>query len=359
VKVSYTLRELATLLDVPLEGDGTLRIDGLASLESAGAGKLSFLSNPRYKHQLAGCNASAIIIHPELASSTDMACLISRSPYECYARASQIFAAQLDAERCSLNATDQSRIHASAVVSSTALIADDVVIGPYAVIESGVSVGAGSRIGAACFVGNGSSIGQSCILYPNVNIYHEVSIGDRVILHSGAVIGADGFGFAFDGQRSVKIAQLGSVKIGSDVEIGAGSTVDRGALDDTVIEEGVKIDNQVQIAHNCIVGAHTVICGCSALAGSTRIGKYCVLGGGVGVTGHLSITDKVTVSAMTMVTHSISKPGVYSSGTLMQESGQWKRNAVTLGKLAEISRKVRNLEKQLQHGSTPESGKKL
>ncbi|MEX2332823.1 MAG: UDP-3-O-(3-hydroxymyristoyl)glucosamine N-acyltransferase, partial [Pseudohongiella sp.] len=208
-------------------------------------------------------------------------------------------------------------------------------------------IGDGCRIGAGSVIVRDSHIGNEVVIYPNVTLYHGVSVGDRCIIHAGTVIGADGFGFAFDGQRSVKIAQLGSVRIAADVEIGAGSCVDRGALDDTVIEEGVKIDNQVQIGHNCVVGAHTVICGCSALAGSTRVGRYCVIGGGVGITGHLSICDKVTVSAMSMVTQSINKPGLYSSGTLLQESGQWKRNAVTLGKLSELSRRVKKLEQVL------------
>jgi len=352
VKTSYTLAELSGLLDVPLQGDEGIVITGLATLERAGPGTLGFLSNPRYKQQLASCQASAVILHPDLAADARMACLLSTTPYVTYARASQLFA--VPARQPSSDA----RVHISAVVSPQASVADDVILGPHVVVEAGAVIASGCRIGAGCFIGENVSLGERSVLYPNVMLYHGVRIGERAILHSGVVIGADGFGFAFDGQQSVKIAQLGSVRIGADVEIGAGSTVDRGALEDTIIEDGVKIDNQVQIAHNCVVGAHTIICGCTALAGSAKVGRYCVLGGGVGVVGHLTITDRVTVSAMTMVNQSIDKPGLYSSGTLMQESALWKRNALTLGKLAELSKTVRNLEKQLQQRSEPESGKK-
>jgi UDP-3-O-[3-hydroxymyristoyl] glucosamine N-acyltransferase len=182
-------------------------------------------------------------------------------------------------------------------------------------------------------------------LYPNVTVYHDVAIGDAVVLHSSVVIGADGFGFAFDGRRSVKIAQLGGVRIGNDVEIGAGSTVDRGALDDTIIEQGVKIDNQVQIAHNCIVGEHTIICGCSAIAGSTSIGRYCTIGGGVGIIGHLRIADKVMISAMSLVSQSIGESGIYSSGTGLLESKEWKRNIVRFRQLDDMAKRLRELEK--------------
>lgn len=368
-KVSFTLQELSDLLEVPIRAavgaddlqnlnsqrqSDTLRIDGLATLESAVAGKLGFLSNPRYIRQLANCRASALIIHPDLASHTPLPCLLSKNPYVTYARASQLFAAALVEQRTDKSV--QANVHISAIVSDQATLGAHVSVGPHAVVEAGAVIGDGCRIGAGCYIGNGAVIGKNSIIYPNVTIYHDVFTGERAIVHAGAVLGADGFGFAFDGQRSVKIEQLGSVRIGNDVEIGAGSSIDRGALDDTVIGNGVKIDNQVQIGHNCVVGDHTVICGCSALAGSTRVGRYCVIGGGVGITGHLCITDKVTVSAMSMVTQSIDKPGLYSSGTLLQESTLWKRNVVTLAKLNELSRTVRNIERQLQQSSMPEKG---
>lgn len=342
MKPSFTLKELSRQLDVPVQGDESTQIDGLATLKRAGPGQLSFLANPRYARQLADCQASALILHPDLASSVTVPCLLSRSPYVTYARASQLFALSAD------SAADKDLpVHASAVVSADARLGNNVSVGAQAVIEAGAVIGAGSRIGPGCVIGRDCRLGDNVTLYANVTLYHGVSLGDRCIVHASAVIGADGFGFAFDGERSVKIAQLGAVSIGADVEVGAGTCIDRGALDDTVIEDGVKIDNQVQIGHNCVVGAHTVICGCSALAGSTRIGRYCVIGGGVGITGHLSICDRVTVSAMSMVSQTIEKPGLYSSGTLLQESSVWKRNAVTLGKLSGLSKRVKKLEQVL------------
>ena len=363
MKVSFTLAELSAQLDVPVRAGIGLQhdcpadqliIDGLATLENARQGKLSFLSNPRYSQQLAACQASAVIVHPEMAGATQLPCLLSTSPYVTYAKASQLFAAAIARHRP--RAALQSGIHPSAVVSADAVIGADVCVEPHAVIEAGARIGAGCYIGAGSYIGSGVSLGADCVIYANVTVYHDVVMGDRVIVHAGAVLGADGFGFAFDGQRSVKIAQLGSVRLGSDVEIGANSCIDRGALDDTVIGDGVKIDNQVQIGHNCMVGDHTVICGCTALAGSTRIGRYCVIGGGVGITGHLSITDRVTVSAMSMVTQSITSPGMYSSGTLLQESSLWKRNVVTFGKLSELSRTVRNIKRQLDQTELPPPG---
>lgn len=357
--IEFTLEELARRLDAPLNAAGEQArdalISGLATLENAAPGQVAFLSNPRYARQLAACQATAVILHPDLAKDLERPCLMSPSPYVCYARASQLFAEAAERERAERR-TPGEGIHPSAVVSDLASIAEGVQIGPHAVIEAGAVIGEGARIGAGCYIGVDARIGASCLLYPNVALYHDVSLGDRVVLHAAVVIGADGFGFAFDGSRSVKIAQLGSVRIGDDVEIGAASTIDRGALDDTVIGNGVKIDNQVQIGHNCVVGDHSVICGCSALAGSTRVGKYCVLGGGVGVTGHLSIVDRVTVTAMSMVSQSITQPGVYSSGTLLQDNAQWRRNAVSLSRLAETSRTIRNIEKRLQQGNSPDSG---
>lgn len=332
----YTLGELAGLLEVDLHGDPSIRITGLATLKSAGTGQLSFLSNSRYAAQLATCKASAIIIEPEFAAACQVAQLRSASPYVTYARASQLFAPVR---------TTVAGVHPSASVDVSAQIGANVSIGANVVIEAGVIIGEGCIIGAGTCIGARSRLGHDCTLYPNVTIYHDVSIGDCVVLHSSVVIGADGFGFAFDGRRSVKIAQLGGVRIGNDVEIGAGSTVDRGALDDTVIEQGVKIDNQVQIAHNCVVGEHTIICGCSAIAGSTSIGRYCTIGGGVGIIGHLRIADKVMISAMSLVSQSISESGIYSSGTGLLESKEWKRNIVRFRQLDDMAKRLRELEK--------------
>lgn len=384
----YTLTDLATQLNVSLnpaaEAASETRIYGLATLASAAEGQLSFVSNPRYVSQLSSSAGSAFIVPASLGQAESRPCLLSENPYVTYALASQLFAALQermagrlddgDSEAGKLSATTSGAIsagtgsgttemstfvHPSATIAEGVSLAAGVRIGPNAVIDSGVSIGEGTVIGAGVVIGRDCQIGRECRLQPNVTLYHEVHLGDRVLLHAAVVLGADGFGFAFDGSKSVKIAQLGRVMLGDDVEVGAGSTIDRGALDDTTIGSGVKIDNQVQIGHNCVVGDHTVICGCTALAGSTRIGRYCVIGGAVGITGHLSICDKVSVSAMSMVTQSITEPGVYSSGTLLQESRQWKKNVLTLNKLSSLSRTVRNLEKRLPNEQPPESGNEL
>ncbi|MEC8860987.1 MAG: UDP-3-O-(3-hydroxymyristoyl)glucosamine N-acyltransferase [Pseudomonadota bacterium] len=346
---SVTLGELAQHLRAELNDAGQrvtdLPITGLATLATATSGQLSFLSNPKYIKQLAKSDASAFIVHPDMLELVSKPCLVTRKPYVAYAHASQLFDSMEAQESRADN--DGFGIDASARVSPQAVIGERVVIGPGAVIDADVVIGDGTRIGANVSIGRGSRLGSDCVIHANVSIYHRVRIGSRVILHSSVVIGADGFGFAFDGERSVKIAQLGSVTLGDDVEVGAGSTIDRGALDDTVIGNGVKIDNQVQIGHNCTVGDHTVICGCTALAGSTHIGRYCLIGGGVGITGHLTIADKVSIGAMSMVSRSVDKPGVYASGAILQESSQWRRNAVAQTKLADLSKALRIIEKQL------------
>ncbi len=335
-KTVYSLGELAELLEVELRGDSSLRVDGLATLKSAVPGKLSFLSNPRYVNQLASCKASAVIIDPELASACQSAQLVSSSPYVTYARASQLFLKDESAA---------AGVHPSANVHPSAVLGEHVSIGSHAVVEANAEIGEGAVIGAGSYVGARSRIGKHSRLFPNVTVYHDVSIGERAVVHSSVVLGADGFGFAFDGRQAIKIAQLGGVQIGDDVEIGAGSTIDRGALDDTVIGSGVKIDNQVQIAHNCVIGEHTIICGCSAIAGSTTIGRYCTIGGAVGIIGHLQIADKVMISAMSLVSQSIAEPGIYSSGTGLLESKEWKRNIVRFRQLDDMAKRLRELEK--------------
>lgn len=340
-KTSYTLGELSCLLDIDLRGNADTVITSLSSLKAAEPGQLSFLSNTTYATQLEHCRASAIIIHPSAAEAAPCDVLLSDNPYVSYARASQLFAAMADFDV-------SEPIHPTASVDESAVLADDVRVGPNAVIAAHVKLDSGVVIGAGSVVGHGSSLGRDTLLHANVTVYHDVQIGERVILHSGAVIGADGFGFASDGQRSIKIAQLGGVSIGNDVEIGAGTTVDRGALDDTIIEEGVKIDNLVQIAHNCFVGAHSILCGCSAMAGSARLGRHCTVGGGVGIIGHVSIADRSVITGMSFVNKGIDKPGLYSSGTLLQEGREWKRSALRIMQLNDLANRIRRLEKTVQ-----------
>ena len=332
----YTLGELADLLHAKLLGDSQHEITGLATLGSAGPGDLSFLSNPAYTDQLASCKASAIIVEDKYADCCPHNVLVSSAPYVSFAHATALF---------DPTAASTATIHPTAVIHADASLGADVAVGAYAVIDANVSIADGVRIGSGCYIGEDSSLGKACVLYSGVKIYHGVSMGSGVIVHSGTVIGSDGFGFAFDGSKSVKFHQLGGIVIGDDVEIGAGSTIDRGALDDTVIERGVKLDNMVHIGHNCRIGEHTVICGCSGLGGSTIVGKYCVLGGGVGVIGHLSIADRVQVSARTLISRTISEPGMYSSGTGQMKTAEWKRSIVRFEQLDSMEKRIKALEK--------------
>jgi len=335
-KKSYTLKELATLLDARLVGDGDCRIESIGTLANAHPGQLSFLSNSAYIDQLSSSKASAIIIEEKFADACNTNKLISPEPYLCFAKATGLFIKPRPVAGA---------IHPSAVIDATAELADSAVVGANAVIGANVSIGAHTIIGAGCTIAANCRLGADCELHNNVTLYHDVSLGSNVIIHSGAVIGADGFGFAFDGEKSIKIHQLGGVQIGDFVDIGAGTTIDRGAIEDTIIETGVKIDNQVQIGHNCRIGAHTVICGCAAIAGSVTIGKYCIMGGASGAVGHITIADKVQVSAMSLVSKSITEPGMYSSGTGHMKTNVWKRNIVRFQQLDSIARRLKEIEK--------------
>lgn len=332
----FTLKEINSFLGTTLIGDEDCEITGLGTLSGAGPGQLSFLSNKKYLDQIDASNASAIILEESFVDRCKTNALVSSQPYVSFALASSLFASQSSVD---------TGVHESAVIADDVSLPDDVSIGPNVVVEAGVQLGTGCVIGANSFIGAGVKLGDNSRLYNNVTLYHEAKIGANAIIHSGAVIGADGFGFAFDGKKSIKIHQLGSVSIGDDVEIGAGTTIDRGAIEDTVIEDGVKIDNQVQIGHNTHVGAHSVICGCTAIAGSATIGKYCVLGGASGMVGHISIAEGVQVSAMSLVSQSISEPGVYSSGTIQMKTSDWKRAAIRFQQLDNLAQRLKELEK--------------
>ena len=332
----YSLGEIASALGLELVGDDLCKINSIGSLNNATTGQISFLSNPLYIDQLAGTQASAVILENKFSSSCDTNALISENPYLSFAQATALFKPALNSA---------SGIHESAVVNQSAVVHESVSIGPNVIVEANVSIAPGSVIGPNCYLGEGVVVGKNCHLQSNVSLYHRVKLGDSVVVHSGSVVGADGFGFASDGHRQVKIYQLGSVSIGNHVEIGACATIDRGTIEDTWIGEGVKIDNQVQVGHNCRIGDHSVICGCTGIAGSVTIGKYCVLGGASGVVGHITITDKVQVSAMSLVSESISEPGVYSSGTWHMKTSDWKRSNVRFKQLDLIHKRVRKLEK--------------
>lgn len=334
----YTLAEIVAQFGGELFGDGNIAIHQVATLANAGDGHFSFLANPRYRSQLAATRASAVVVSAAEREVAPVACIVSANPYVYYAKV----AALLNPPR-----SVASGVHPTAVIGMSVRIGRGASIGAHAVVEDGVEIGADTVIGAGCAIGAGVRLGENCHLYPNVTLYHGCQLGDRVIVHSGAVIGSDGFGLANEQGRWLKIPQIGRVVIGDDVEIGASTTIDRGALDDTVIEDGVKLDNQIQIAHNVRIGAHTAMAGCVGVAGSTRIGCYCTVAGSAMIIGHLEIADRVNISVGTLVTKSIREPGTYSSAIPSQNHRDWLKNAAHLHHLNELAERVRQLEQKL------------
>jgi UDP-3-O-[3-hydroxymyristoyl] glucosamine N-acyltransferase len=329
-----TLVTIAGLIGAKLEGDADYVVTGMATLVSALPDQVSFLANMKYANQLDTCQAGAVILNADQAKLFTGHRLVMDNPYLGYAKLSQKFAPE-----ASFNGIDKSaQIHPTATIGSAVNLAAGTVIGPYATLGNAVSIGANSVVGA------GSSIGDDSNLAANVTLYHDVQVGAGCTIHSGAVIGADGFGFAKDGPDWVKIAQLGGVTIGDHVEVGAGTSIDRGALDNTIIGYGVKLDNQVQIAHNVELGDYTAIAGCTAIAGSTKLGKHCTIAGACGITGHLTLVDGVHVTAMSLVTHSISEPGAYSSGTALDTNQKWRRNATRFKQLDQMAKRLKQLE---------------
>lgn len=310
-------------------------IRSLAALDAAKPDQLAFLANPKYVKQLKSSSAGAVLVKPELADQVTSIALVVKDPYLAYATLSRLF----DWRRPLQSRVDRTAVIApSAKVDSSAEISAHVVIGEHTHIAAGVFIGANSVIGDHCVIGADSRIESG------VNIYPDVHLGDRVIVHSGTVIGADGFGFAPYQKRWVKIYQSGGVRIADDVEIGASVTIDRGALSPTVIEKGVKLDNQIQIAHNVVIGEDTAIAGCTGIAGSSKIGKRCTIAGMVGITGHLEIADNTHITAMSLVSKSITQAGAYSSGTGLEPHQQWKRNVVRFKQLDELAKRVKLLE---------------
>jgi len=333
----YSLEELADRLDLPFSGDAHCTISRLASLADAGPTDLAFLADKKHLPQLASTRAGAVILHSDFVEQCPTACLICSSPYLYFARASRLL------DRSPI---PQPGVHPAAVISDQARVHASASVGPNAVVEAGAVLAAGVVVGAGVYLGHGSHLGAATRVYPNAVIYHDVQVGENCVIHAQAVLGADGFGFAPGPAGWEKIHHSGGVRIGDGVEIGACTTVDRGALEHTVLEDGVIIDNQVQIAHNCRIGKNTAIAGCTGLAGSTIIGADCTLAGGVGVVGHVEICDNVHVTGMTMVTRSITEPGSYSSGTPMASTRDWKRSAVRFSQLESIQQRLATLERQ-------------
>ncbi len=332
-----SLKEIAARLGGDVLGDAETHVVQVAALATARAGQISFLASPKYRAQLESTRASAVVVPPSFAQAISLPRIVAANPYAYYARVTAL----LNPKQISVSGTHPSVDSASPIPES-------------ACIGAGVSIGAGVALGDAvllhpgCVIGDGVSIGDGSELYPNVTVYSGCSIGRNAIIHSGAVIGADGFGFAPDAGQWVKIPQIGGVRIGDDVEIGANTSIDRGALDDTIIGNGCKLDNQIQIGHNCVIGDHVVIAGCVGIAGSTRIGNGCMLGGAAMILGHLTIADGTTISPGSMVMKSIDKPGKYTALYPLEEHGRWLHNAAQVRRLAQMAERVGHLEKLVE-----------
>ncbi len=340
--MSLNLQQLAKELKLEFLGDAGLVVNGVASPKSAVAGELCFIQDQKYLGDINASNCSAVILTAELAGGvSNKSLLLSDNPQYSFVEAVKALGIESQAK-------DIDDIHPTAVVADSARLGEGVTVGALVVIEDDVEVGSGTSIGAGSIIEQSAKIGSQCHLHSRVTLGSAVKLGDRCILHSGVVIGSDGFGLVMHEQRWEKIPQLGSVVIGDDVEIGANTTVDRGALDDTIIERGCKLDNQIQVAHNVRIGAHTAIAACVGIAGSANIGCHCKIFGAAVVLGHLTVTDNVTITAMSLVTKDIKEPGVYSSGTPLLENSLWHRcNAryKSLDKLAQTVTKLVKSEK--------------
>lgn len=336
--MSYTLTDIAKHIGATVKGDGNIAVSSLATLATAKNDQIAFLANSKYQNQLKDTNAGAVIVAPDMADICPTNALIMANPYMGYAMTAQL-----------LDSTPKpaSDIHPSAVIDPSAKIADGVAIGANAVIESGVNLAENVIIGAGCFIGKDTEIGANTKLWANISVYHNCIIGENCLIQANTVIGSDGFGYAPHNGQWHKIPQLGRVVIGDRVEIGASTTIDRGALEDTIIETGCILDNQIQIAHNVILGENTAMAACSVVAGSSKIGKNCTMAGLVGVNGHIEVADNVMLTGMTMVTKSLDSAGVYSSGIPAQPNKDWNRMNARLRKLDDTTKKVGQIEKSL------------
>lgn len=340
---AYSLQQLADHIGARVHGDPDLQIHAVSTLARAGKGQISFLSNSKYRSQLADTSADAVILHANDLPHCPCAALVMDNPYVGFALVAQL----MDTTPAAAQG-----ISPLAVIADDAVLGQGVAIGPHAVVESGVVLGDNVQVGAGCFIGKNARLGARTKLWANVTIYHGVQIGEECLIQSGAVIGADGFGYANNQGQWLKIPQLGSVILGNRVEIGASTTIDRGALEDTILEDGVIIDNQCQIAHNVVIGAHTAMAGCSVIGGSTRIGRHCTIGGMSAITGHVEIADNVHFTGMSMVTKGIAEPGLYSSGLPAQGNKEWRKAIANVRNLDKLGQRVKALEKKHSHDDT-------
>lgn len=339
----YSLQEIAQHIDAEIVGDPETQITGIATIQNAQPGEITHLSSSQYREHLKSTNASAVILAQRDAQACPVNALVVANPSFGYAQTSQLFDDRVPIPI---------GISSKAELDSTVVIGTDVRVGPFVSIGSNVELGDRVEIAAGCQIGADCRIGNDTVVMGNVTLYHNVKIGSRCMVHANSAIGADGFGFTPDVSGKLeKVAQLGGVTIGDDVVIGASNTIDRGAIEDTVIEDGVKLDDQVHIGHNCRVGAHSMLCGCAGLGGSVTIGRHCILGGGVGVAGSgpLTIADGTQIGAMTYVSRSILKPGIYAGSTLHTPIQTWRRNSVRLAELDTFVKRITRLEKQQKH----------
>ena len=330
--MGLTLGQLAVRFGCELRGDPDVEVERAGTLEQAGPDALTFLANSRYRRYLAGTRAGAVVLEPHYVDECPVAALVAANPYAIYAR----IAAVLHPPPAVAPGIDP-----SAVVDPTARIDALATVGALSVVEAGAAIGPRAVVGPGCIVQSGASVGADSRLIARVTICRDVRLGERCIVHPGVVIGGDGFGFAPDRGTWLKVPQIGSVRVGDDVEIGANTTIDRGAIEDTVIEDGVKLDNQIQVGHNVRIGAHTALAACVGISGSVTIGRRCMIGGAVGIAGHLSICDDVVITGLSMVSSSVRKPGIYSSGIPIQEAALFRRN---VARFRNLDRLMRNLE---------------
>lgn len=327
----FAASELAQRFGLELRGEDRA-VHGVGTLSSATAEQLSFLANPRYRGQLGDTAAGVVVLHANEADARTGTALLARDPYVAFAKIAALF------ERKPVRTAG---IHPTAVVDASVQVDPAAHVGPHVSIGARSRIGAGASIGPGCVIGDDCEVGEGCELVARVTLVTRVRLGRRVLVHPGAVLGADGFGIAMDRGHWIKVPQLGGVLVGDDCEIGANTTIDRGALGDTVLEEDVRLDNQIQVGHNVRIGAHTAMAGCSAVAGSASIGRHCLVGGGAGILGHLEVCDRVVITAMSLVTHSIREPGEYSSGTPLMDNRSWRKSAARFKQLDDIARRCK------------------
>lgn len=334
--VELTAAALAERFSLGLKGNGQVAVSGVATLASAKPGQLSFLSNPRYRAQLAQSGAGVVVMRAADAEEYPGTALVATDPYVAFARIAALFDPPPPL---------RPGVHASAVVDPSAGVDPQAQVDAFCSIGARARIEAGAVVGPGCVIGDDCVVGEGCVLVARVTLVRRVRLGRRVLIHPGAVLGADGFGLAMDAGRWIKVPQQGGVVVGDDCEIGANTTIDRGAIEDTTLEEDVRLDNQIQIGHNVRIGAHTAMAGCAAVAGSAVIGRYCLVGGAAGILGHLEVCDRAVITAMSLVTHSIREPGEYSSGTPLMANREWRRNAARFRQLDTLARRVTALGK--------------